>query len=199
MSISTDSSLTDFGWPFSVSCGRPFAGSEGSPARPLFHRRRRGSRHVIVTPVGESILIDSGYPDNNGRDRDRILEVLRNDAGLESIDHAAVTHWHLDHYGNHAALASEIDIEELLGSRHPRCLAGRPESSKNESPITGPLRKTIPDTQGRRSFDLHSNGPPLKVEVVTASREVIPNGGQPNPSPASTNRRRKTPATTPPV
>ncbi|MBM4077503.1 MAG: MBL fold metallo-hydrolase, partial [Planctomycetes bacterium] len=70
-----------------------------------------GAATLIVTPADESILIDSGYPDNGGRDRDRILNVIQNVAKLKHLDHAVVSHWHLDHYGNHAALADKIKIE----------------------------------------------------------------------------------------
>src|SRR4051812_37375901 len=65
-----------------------------------------GAATLIVTPMGDSMLIDSGYPDFGGRDRDRILNVVQEVAGLKQIDHAVVSHWHLDHYGNHAALAA---------------------------------------------------------------------------------------------
>ncbi len=46
---------------------------------------RGGAATLIVTPVGESILIDSGYPDYNGRDRDRILDTLKNEAKLDHL------------------------------------------------------------------------------------------------------------------
>src|SRR5690606_13371061 len=61
-----------------------------------------GAATLLVLSNGESILIDSGYPDFMGRDRDRILHVVRDVAGLQHIDHAVVSHWHRDHYGNHA-------------------------------------------------------------------------------------------------
>ena len=63
-----------------------------------------GAATFIVTPSGESLLIDSGYPGFDNRDRDRIVEVVTKYAGLKKIDHTFVSHWHLDHYGNHAAL-----------------------------------------------------------------------------------------------
>ena len=50
-----------------------------------------GAATLFVTPAGESLLIDSGYPDNNGRDRDRILKVVKEVAGRTQIDNAAVT------------------------------------------------------------------------------------------------------------
>ena len=33
-----------------------------------------GACTLLVAPSGESLVIDSGYPDNNGRDRDRLLQ-----------------------------------------------------------------------------------------------------------------------------
>ena len=74
-----------------------------------------GAATLLVTPTGETMLIDSGYPDYGGRDRDRILDVLKNVAKKTEIDHAAVTHWHLDHYGNHASLAAEVKINNFWG------------------------------------------------------------------------------------
>ena len=51
-----------------------------------------GAATLMITPAGESLLIDSGYPDNGGRDRDRILHVLRDVAKQDHLDHAAVSH-----------------------------------------------------------------------------------------------------------
>src|SRR3990172_3130885 len=69
-----------------------------------------GAATLFVTPAGESLLIDSGAGDNRGRDCDRILKVVRDVAGLKQIDHAAVTHWHADHYGNPAAIAAKMKV-----------------------------------------------------------------------------------------
>lgn len=140
-----------------------------------------GAATLIVTPAGESILIDSGYPDNNGRDRDRILDVVRNVAGLERIDHAAVTHWHLDHYGNHAALAAEIPIRSFYDRGVPDALQEDPDF---ETRIADYRRATqnrsIPLKAGDQ-FVLTSPRTPLTIRIVTAGREVIPNTGVPNP------------------
>src|SRR5438445_9377048 len=72
-----------------------------------------GAATLFVTPAGESLLVDSGNADLLGRDRDRILKVLREVAGRKHLDHASVSHWHSDHYGNHAALASKIPIKNF--------------------------------------------------------------------------------------
>jgi hypothetical protein len=134
-----------------------------------------------VTPAGESLLIDSGYPDNNGRDRDRILSVATRTCGLKQIDHAAVTHWHLDHYGNHAALASLIPIRNFWDRGIPDALSEDPGFAER----IGNYRRAAEN----RSHALHPTDiiplkggkTPLSMTVVTASREVIPNAGEPNP------------------
>jgi competence protein ComEC len=139
-----------------------------------------GAATLFVTPAGESLLIDSGYPDNNGRDRDRVLKAVRA-AGLKQLDHAAVTHWHRDHYGNHAALAAMIRIRNFWDRGIPDRLREDPQfisriaeyrrASENKSKTLKP---------GDR-LPLKSGKTPLTVTIVTASRKVIRNSGQPNP------------------
>ncbi len=55
-----------------------------------------GAATLIVTPAGESILIDSGNPGD--RDAGRIAEAARQ-MGLTEISHYITTHWHSDHVG----------------------------------------------------------------------------------------------------
>ena len=140
-----------------------------------------GAATLLVTPEGESLLIDSGYPDNSGRDRDRILKVLRDVAGRKQLDHAAVSHWHLDHYGNHAALASQIAIRNFWDRGIPESLledssfsdriAGYRAASQNKSK-TLKVGDQIPLRPGKT---------PLQVKTVTASGDVLPNTGEQNP------------------
>lgn len=140
-----------------------------------------GAATLIVTPTGESLLIDSGYPDNNGRDRDRILHVAREVAKRTQIDHAAVTHWHLDHYGNHAALSTEIKIQSFWDRGIPTELS---EDAAFGDRIFGYRAAAQNQSKTLKAGDmlpLKSGKTPLSVQIVTASREVIPNLGQPNP------------------
>src|SRR5712691_10584336 len=73
-----------------------------------------GNATLFVSPSGESLLIDAG---NGGmgapRDAGRIIDAAR-DAGLTQIDHLIVTHWHGDHYGGLAELASRIPIRHFI-------------------------------------------------------------------------------------
>ena len=72
-----------------------------------------GNAVLFVTPVGESVLIDTGNPDPATRDAKRIMEAAR-DAGLTRIDHLITTHWHADHFGGLADLAKQIPIREFI-------------------------------------------------------------------------------------
>src|ERR1700747_585368 len=57
-----------------------------------------GQATLFVTPAGQSLLIDTGWPGNNGRDADRIIAVPK-DAGINKIDYVLITHFHDDHVG----------------------------------------------------------------------------------------------------
>lgn len=67
-----------------------------------------GAATLIVTPAGESILIDSGNPGT--RDPQRIVSVATEQAGLRRIDCLITTHYHRDHFGGASTLAKLMPI-----------------------------------------------------------------------------------------
>lgn len=67
-----------------------------------------GAATLIVTPQGESLLIDTGHPGHH--DGDRIVRAVVERAGLRRIDHLVVTHYHTDHFGGAATLAKMLPI-----------------------------------------------------------------------------------------
>lgn len=67
-----------------------------------------GAATLIVTPAGESVLIDAGNP--GGRDAPRVHKVAAEVAKLKKIDHLVVTHFHRDHFGGAAELAALMPI-----------------------------------------------------------------------------------------
>lgn len=70
-----------------------------------------GAATLLVTPAGESVLIDSGNPGR--RDADRIFAVATQEAGLKKIDHLITTHYHRDHFGGAAQLSTALPIGEV--------------------------------------------------------------------------------------
>ncbi len=57
-----------------------------------------GKATLIVSPSGQSLLIDTGYTGFSGRDADRIL-IAAKDARVKKIDYVLITHHHADHEG----------------------------------------------------------------------------------------------------
>ena len=139
-----------------------------------------GAATLFITPTGESLLIDSGYPDNRGRDLKRIVATCRR-LGLKQIDHAAVTHWHRDHYGNHAALTTKIPVRNFWDRGIPDVLR---EDKEFEARIADYRAATQNKSKTLRAGDalpLRGGKLPLSVNIVTASRNVISNSGDKNP------------------
>jgi beta-lactamase superfamily II metal-dependent hydrolase len=76
-----------------------------------------GAATLIVTPAGESVLVDTGWP--LGRDAERIQQAAR-EAGVSRIDHLVTTHWHGDHVGGVAPLAERLPIGHFYDHGFPQ-------------------------------------------------------------------------------
>jgi beta-lactamase superfamily II metal-dependent hydrolase len=72
-----------------------------------------GQATLFVTPEGKSLLIDTGWPDNNGRDADRIAAAAK-DAKISKIDFVLITHFHDDHVGGAPQLAAKIPVGTFI-------------------------------------------------------------------------------------
>lgn len=68
-----------------------------------------GQATLIVTPQGESLLVDAGFPTADKRDAQRIAAAAKK-AGLSKIDFLVVTHHHLDHVGGVEPLTELIPV-----------------------------------------------------------------------------------------
>src|SRR5712691_1852385 len=128
-----------------------------------------GNATLFVSPSGESLLIDTG---NAGaaaaRDAGRIMAAIK-DAGLQQIDHLIVTHWHADHFGGLAELASHITIREFI-DHGPNV---QPGAVADEF-----LQKTYPPLYAKAKHTVVKAGDKipmagLDVQVVTSAGETI--------------------------
>ncbi len=72
-----------------------------------------GQATLIVSPSGQSMLVDAGWPGNDGRDSDRIVAAAKL-AGVKQIDYLLMTHYHLDHVGGIPDLVAKIPVVTLV-------------------------------------------------------------------------------------
>lgn len=88
-----------------------------------------GQSTLIVTPTGESLLIDTGFPGDGtfaslpgdpakARDPQRILAAARS-AGVSQIDYLMLTHYHADHAGGVIELAQLLPIRTFIDHAAP--------------------------------------------------------------------------------
>ncbi|HVR69865.1 MAG TPA: MBL fold metallo-hydrolase [Vicinamibacteria bacterium] len=124
-----------------------------------------GAATLIVTPAGESVLIDSGW--EGGRDAGRIREAARH-AGVDRIDHLVTTHWHRDHVGGVAALAERLPIGRFYDHGFPESLPDlAPELKEAYLRTTGGHSRVL---RPGDAIELRQapGTPPVAIRVVAA-------------------------------
>ena len=142
-----------------------------------------GQSTLFVTPDGKSLLIDTGWPDNNGRDADRIVAAAK-DAGIKKIDFVLITHFHDDHVGGAPQLAAKIPVGTFIDHGENRETnskgAQRVFAAYQQLLVTGKYKHITP----KPGEVLPITG--MQVRVVSADGELIerplPGGGKENAS-----------------
>src|SRR6266436_6490805 len=137
-----------------------------------------GQSTLFVTPEGKSLLIDTGWPGNNGRDANRIAAAAK-DAGIKKIDFVLITHYHDDHVGGAPQLAARIPVGTFIDHGE-----NRETSDPGASRVFAAYQKLL--SSGRYKHITAKPGEVLpitgmQVRVVTADGELIerplPGGG----------------------
>src|SRR5580692_12570952 len=70
-----------------------------------------GQSTLFVSPTGQSLLVDTGWPGQ--RDAGRIASVAKM-AGVSQIDYLVLTHYHADHAGGVVDLAGLMPIKNFV-------------------------------------------------------------------------------------
>jgi competence protein ComEC len=140
-----------------------------------------GQATLFVTPDGKSLLIDTGWPDNNGRDAGRIVAAAK-DAKISKIDFVLITHFHDDHVGGAPQLAAKIPVGTFIDHGENRETnsegAQRVFAAYQQLLATGKYKHII----AKPGEVLPITG--MQVRVVSADGELIdrplPGGGKEN-------------------
>lgn len=141
-----------------------------------------GQSTLFVTPAGQSLLIDTGWPDNNGRDADRIVAAAKR-AGLHRIDYVLLTHYHVDHTGGVPNLVARFPVGTFI-DHGPNRQTGDADTERayeayQKVLATGKYHHIL----AHPGMVLPIQG--MHVEVLTSDGKFIqtplPGAGQPNP------------------
>ncbi|MFZ0617430.1 MAG: MBL fold metallo-hydrolase [Candidatus Acidiferrales bacterium] len=149
-----------------------------------------GQSTLFVTPDGHSLLIDTGWAGNQGRDADRIVAVAKK-AGLSKIDYVLITHFHEDHVGGVPQLAARIPVGTFIDHGENRELGDAPTvagwKAYQELLATKKYKRIIPKPGDVLPI------PGLHVMVISSDGALIdtplPGAGQENPSCKDSEKR----------
>ena len=143
-----------------------------------------GQSTLVVTSTGESLLVDTGYAGNNGRDANRIAAAART-AGLKQIDYLLLTHFHGDHAGGVPELSRVLPIRAFVDHD---AIVPNDESTAPVFRAYAPIRSL-----GKHIVAKPGDRLPLKgvdVQIVSSDTQTIAKAvegaGQPNPDCPST-------------
>lgn len=140
-----------------------------------------GQSTLFITPSGQSVLVDTGWPGD--RDAGRIASIAKQ-AGLTRIDDLLITHYHTDHVGGVPALAAKIPVGHFFDH------GGTVEHDDAGQKLYDDYQK-VAGPSGSERHTIVTPGYKLPVKdldwtIVTAAGKVIdhplPGAGQPNPS-----------------
>ena len=173
--------------------------ASAQPALDIYHVDvEGGAATLIVSPGRESLLVDAGWPGNDGRDVDRIQAAMKA-AGITRIDHLIVTHYHTDHVGGLPPLVGGgADWHASTITAHDRAVRPRitPRATRR---MSRPCEDATVDGRWRRHASAaRPTATPVSLAVVAANGKVVSRASaRRNPGAAACPPRPTTPATMP--
>jgi len=139
-----------------------------------------GQSTLLVTPTGQSMLVDTGWPGFEDRDADRIVQAAKL-AGVHQIDYLLITHYHRDHVGGITQLADKMKIANFIDH------GPNTEDADQTREGYAAYQAAIAKLNGKRVTVKPGDRipvPGIDVEVLVAAREHIsnplPGAGEPN-------------------
>jgi len=163
---------------------------QGKPLEIYFVDVEGGQATLFVTPAGQSLLIDTGWPGNAGRDADRIVAAAKK-ASLSKIDFVLLTHYHVDHAGGAPQLLAKIPVGTFIDHGVNREPGDQPTEQIWEN-----YQKLVSSHSVKRSIAKVGDILPidgLRAEIVSADgallQKPLPGAGTQNPACDKTEQR----------
>jgi beta-lactamase superfamily II metal-dependent hydrolase len=152
-----------------------------------------GAATLIVTPAGESILVDAGWPGFDGRDATRIEKAMKT-AGITAIDHLIITHYHTDHYGGVPELAKRVKINKFYDHGPMTSLAEDKGFATKYAAYRAAAKDQTITLEPGSSIKLKqaAGTPPVYLQVLAARGETVPSkmmAGKPSAECASATQQ----------
>lgn len=172
-----------FLWVILASALAPFGFAADKPLQMYSIDVEGGQSTLVVSPSGESLLIDTGWSDFNGRDADRIVAAAKA-AGVSQLDYVLITHYHRDHVGGVPQLAERMKIGTFIDHG----------PNQEDSDVTREDYATYEKVAAAHKHLVVKPGDRLPIKgidvlVLTAAgnhiTDPLPGAGQPNPVCAS--------------
>jgi competence protein ComEC len=142
-----------------------------------------GKSVLIVSPSGESMLFDVGWPQlpNHEASVDRIVETVKA-AGLKQIDYLVISHFDGDHLGDVPQLVSKIPVRHIYDHGEFQPAPGA-DAAPQRFKAYDEVRRRIDHTVVKPGDTIPIRG--VSVEVVAAGGKFIEKplkgAGAPNP------------------
>lgn len=154
-----------------------------------------GAATLIVTPTGESVLVDAGWPGFESRDAKRIVQAMKQ-AGITAIDHLVITHYHRDHFGGVPELARLVKIKHFYDHGPMSSLAeDREFAPRYAAYLAAAGQKTTTLKPGDVIRLRQSKGTPsLLLQCLAARRNVIKAEGTSNAECATATMQAEDPS-----
>jgi competence protein ComEC len=155
------------------------ASPNAKPLQIYFIDVEGGQSTLVVSPSGQSLLIDTGWPGYEGRDADRIVAAAHQ-AGIKQIDYVLITHYHRDHVGGVPQLVDGIKVGTFIdhGPNLEDSEVTRTDYAAYEKAIGGHAHVVVKPGWGLPIKD-------IQVRVLAAAGEHIttplPGAGEANP------------------
>jgi competence protein ComEC len=137
-----------------------------------------GKSVLVVSPTGESMLFDAGWPGagNRAASTERIVAALKG-AGLKQLDFLVISHFDIDHIGDSPALAEQFPIRHIMDhgqiqfpAAKPGAPSGTPSGSERFNAYAE-LRQKIGHTVLKPGDKIPLKG--LDIEVVTSAGRLL--------------------------